>query len=41
LVLLDRNPLDDIANTQGIYGVVANGRYLARAELDALQRRVP
>ena len=41
LVLLNGNPLDDIANTQRIYGVVANGRYLARAELDALQRRVP
>jgi hypothetical protein len=41
LVLLDRNPLDDIANTQRIYGVVANGRYLARAELDALQRPAP
>jgi imidazolonepropionase-like amidohydrolase len=41
LVLLDGNPLDDIANTQRIYGVVANGRYLARAELDALQRRTP
>jgi imidazolonepropionase-like amidohydrolase len=40
LVLLDANPLDDIANTQRIYGVVANGRYFARAELDALQRRV-
>jgi imidazolonepropionase-like amidohydrolase len=37
LVLLDANPLDDIANTQRIYGVVANGRYFARAELDALQ----
>ena len=36
LVLLDGNPLDDIANTQQIYGVVASGRYLAHAELDAL-----
>ena len=41
LVLLDGNPLDDITNTQRIYGVVANGRYLARAELHALQPRVP
>jgi len=40
LVLLDGNPLDDIANTQRIYGVVANGRYLARTELDALQSPV-
>jgi imidazolonepropionase-like amidohydrolase len=37
LILLDGNPLDDIANTQRIYGVVANGRYLARTELDAVQ----
>ncbi len=37
LVLLDGNPLDDITNTQRISGVVTNGRYLARAELDALQ----
>ena len=37
LVLLEANPLDDIANTQRIYGVVANGRYFSRGELDALQ----
>ena len=36
LVLLDANPLDDIRNTQKIAGVVANGRYFSRAELDNL-----
>ena len=40
LVLLDANPLDDIANTQRIAGVVVTGRYLSRAELDRLLRSV-
>jgi len=34
MVLLDANPLDDIRNTQKIAGVVANGRYFSRADLD-------
>jgi imidazolonepropionase-like amidohydrolase len=36
LVLLDRNPLDNIANTQKIAAVIVNGRYLSRAELDRM-----
>ncbi len=36
LVLLDANPLDDIRNTQKIEGVVVNGRYFSRAELDKM-----
>ena len=36
LVLLDSNPLDDIRNTQKIAGVVANGRYFSRQDLDKL-----
>jgi imidazolonepropionase-like amidohydrolase len=36
LVLLDANPLADITNTQRIAAVVANGRYLAKAELQKL-----
>jgi cytosine/adenosine deaminase-related metal-dependent hydrolase len=36
LVLLDANPLADIANTRRIRAVVANGRYFDRAALDAL-----
>ncbi|HMG23685.1 MAG TPA: amidohydrolase family protein [Kofleriaceae bacterium] len=40
LVVLDRNPLVDIAATRAIAAVVADGRYLARAELDAVLREV-
>jgi imidazolonepropionase-like amidohydrolase len=36
LVLLDANPLDNIANTQKIAAVIVNGRYLSRAELDQM-----
>jgi imidazolonepropionase-like amidohydrolase len=36
LVLLDANPLDDIGNTQKIAGVVANGRYFSRTDLDKM-----
>jgi len=40
LVLLDGNPLEDIANTRKIRAVVANGRFFSRADLDAMLRRV-
>jgi imidazolonepropionase-like amidohydrolase len=36
LVLLDANPLDDIANTRKIAAVVSNGRYLSRGDLDKI-----
>ena len=36
LVLLCANPLEDIANTQKIAGVIANGRYYGRAELEKM-----
>jgi imidazolonepropionase-like amidohydrolase len=36
MVLLDANPLDDIRNTQKIAGVIVNGRYLSRADLDKM-----
>lgn len=36
LVLLEANPLEDIANTQRIRAVVLNGRLLDRDALDAL-----
>ncbi len=36
LVLLDRNPLEDIANTKKINAVIANGRLFRRPELDAM-----
>jgi imidazolonepropionase-like amidohydrolase len=38
LVLLSRNPLDDIANTRSVQAVVSKGELLTRAELDALVR---
>jgi imidazolonepropionase-like amidohydrolase len=34
LVLLDANPLDDIANSSRIAGVMLNGRWLPKAEID-------
>jgi imidazolonepropionase-like amidohydrolase len=40
LVLLDANPLDDIANTQKIRGVVLAGRYFDRTALDQMLRGV-
>lgn len=36
LVLLDDDPLRDIRNTQRIRGVILNGRWLSRTDLDAL-----
>jgi imidazolonepropionase-like amidohydrolase len=44
LVLLDRNPLDDIANTRRISGVMANGRWFdaqARVQLLRHDRSAP
>jgi hypothetical protein len=34
MVLLDRNPLDDIRNTRAINAVVVHGRVLSRGDLD-------
>lgn len=34
LVLLDANPLEDIANTQKRSGVMLKGKYLAQAEMN-------
>ena len=36
MVLLDANPLEDISNTQKIAGVIVNGRYLSRSDLDKM-----
>ena len=36
LVLLDQNPIEDIANTKKINAVIANGRLFRRPELDAM-----
>ena len=40
LVLLDANPLDDIANTRRINAVVVNGRLLTRDQLDDMLNKV-
>jgi imidazolonepropionase-like amidohydrolase len=40
LVLLDANPLADIAATRRIHAVVANGRLFDRVALDAMLRDV-
>ena len=40
LVLLSANPLDDIANTQRIVGVLADGQYLRPADLARLRQRL-
>jgi imidazolonepropionase-like amidohydrolase len=34
LVVLDANPLDDIANSEKRFGVMTNGRWLPRAQID-------
>jgi len=39
LLLLDANPLDDIANSRRIHGVMLRGRWLPREELDAMLAR--
>ena len=36
ILLLEKNPLDDIRATRGIHGLVLRGRHLDRAALDAL-----
>jgi len=40
LVLLKANPLDDIANTLKIAGVVADGHYISQQDLDQLRTRL-
>jgi imidazolonepropionase-like amidohydrolase len=40
LVLLDRNPLDDIENTRRIQGVVLAGRYFSRGNLDSMLSQI-
>jgi imidazolonepropionase-like amidohydrolase len=40
LVLLSANPLEDIANTQKISAVIANGHYFSRKDLDGMLQRV-
>ena len=39
-MLLGGNPLEDIANTWRIDGVMARGRWYTRADLDAMPQAV-
>ncbi|MFN1836098.1 amidohydrolase family protein [Balneola sp. MJW-20] len=36
LILLNENPLDDVANTTSIFGVMQDGKYYSREDLDAI-----
>lgn len=40
LVLLEANPLDDIANISKIAGVMARGKWLSRADIDAGLKKI-
>jgi len=40
LVILRANPLDDIANTRSISGVVADGRYWSPENIETLRDRL-
>ena len=40
LVLLDANPLENVANLASVAGVVRAGTYYSRSDLDALKQRV-
>jgi len=39
LVLLDANPIEDIANIRRIHAVVVGGKLLRRSELDAMLKK--
>jgi imidazolonepropionase-like amidohydrolase len=39
LILLDSNPLTDVTNSKRIHGVMLRGRWLSRADLDAMLER--
>ena len=40
LVLLNKNPLEDIRNTQAIEGVLLKGKWLPRSKLDSMLEEV-
>jgi imidazolonepropionase-like amidohydrolase len=40
LVILSANPLENIANTRAVAGVVADGKYWSQAEIDGLRARL-
>jgi imidazolonepropionase-like amidohydrolase len=40
LVLLGANPLDDIGNTRKINGVVVDGHYMSKTDVDRLREKL-
>jgi imidazolonepropionase-like amidohydrolase len=40
LVLLDKNPLEDIRHTRAIFAVIANGRFFSKEDLDRMLLQV-
>ena len=36
LIILNKNPIENIDNTKDIWSVIKNGNYLDRSELDSL-----
>jgi hypothetical protein len=39
-VLLRANPLEDIANTRSIAGVIADGRYMSVGDIEELRTKL-
>jgi imidazolonepropionase-like amidohydrolase len=40
LVILEANPLEQVANTRKIAGVIADGRYISKQELDKMREKL-
>ena len=40
LVILNKNPLEDISNTRTINAVISNGKYLGRKQLDTILKNI-
>ena len=40
LLLLSQNPIQDISNLKGIYGIISNGTYLNKEEIENLKQKI-
>jgi imidazolonepropionase-like amidohydrolase len=40
LILLNENPLEEIARTRDIYAVIKDGNFIDKARLDQLQKEI-
>jgi imidazolonepropionase-like amidohydrolase len=40
LILLNENPLEDIANTKDIFAVIKDGNFIDKARLDQIQKEI-